>query len=390
MTESGKCLPPTVFLASREGFFVVSFLQIYMNRLISAAECVIIYNTATTILRWVGTAAAVAVGASLSPIPALAIGICTKAADMFFDATQRQLSHQLHDLMKELGITCFGFRWAIDPGGYVYDITTGERLPGVTTTVYWIPFDGSDGYWDAQPDDGEYGVLWNASEYSQLNPLTTDADGNYAWDVPEGWWRVCYEKNGYETAWSGWLAVPPPQTEVNIGMTPIDEKIRGTVTTYTDSEEIILALYSADMDDAAITADVMANERTSALAVSAFTAEDMDENGRYTVDFSFHYANEGSFRLAVWTSGAHSPIILPAELTEEVQTADPVSLYLLGDLNGDGTADEADHAILVQYFAGWETDTDRITTVLADINRDNAITREDAMMFARRLAGWSE
>ncbi|MBQ8369777.1 MAG: hypothetical protein IJ497_09655, partial [Clostridia bacterium] len=60
-----------------------------MNRLISAAECVIIYNTATTILRWVGTAAAVAVGASLSPIPALAIGICTKAADMFFDATQR-------------------------------------------------------------------------------------------------------------------------------------------------------------------------------------------------------------------------------------------------------------------------------------------------------------
>ena len=27
-----------------------------------------------------------------------------------------------------------------------------------------------------------------------------------------------YEKEGYETTWSEWLPVPPPQTEVNIGM----------------------------------------------------------------------------------------------------------------------------------------------------------------------------
>ena len=40
----------------------------------------------------------------------------------------------------------------------------------------------------------------------------------YAWDVPEGWWRVKYEKSGYETVWSEWLPVPPPQTNVNIGM----------------------------------------------------------------------------------------------------------------------------------------------------------------------------
>ena len=41
--------------------------------------------------------------------------------------------------------------------------------------------------------------------------------------LPEGWWRVKYEKEGYETAWSDWMTVPPLQTEVNIGLTPIEK-----------------------------------------------------------------------------------------------------------------------------------------------------------------------
>lgn len=35
---------------------------------------------------------------------------------------------------------------------------------------------------------------WDALEYNQQNPLYTNSDGKYAWDVPEGWWRVKYEK----------------------------------------------------------------------------------------------------------------------------------------------------------------------------------------------------
>ncbi len=42
--------------------------------------------------------------------------------------------------------------------------------------------------------------------------------GAYAWDVPEGLWQVKYEKEGYETAYSDWLPVPPPQLDVNIGL----------------------------------------------------------------------------------------------------------------------------------------------------------------------------
>ena len=50
----------------------------------------------------------------------------------------------------------------------------------------------------------------------------TNGDGKYAWDVPEGWWRVKYEKTGYETTWSEWMTVPPLQTEVNVGLISTD------------------------------------------------------------------------------------------------------------------------------------------------------------------------
>ena len=111
-------------------------------------------------------------------------------------------------------------KWLIDPSGYVYDVDSNQKIEGVTVTAYWIPYDEEDAdFWNKPPTLSQYGTLWDASEYSQQNPLSTDAEGNYAWEVPEGWWRVKYEKDGYETIWSDWMTVPPVQTDVNIGMT---------------------------------------------------------------------------------------------------------------------------------------------------------------------------
>lgn len=61
-------------------------------------------------------------------------------------------------------------------------------------------------------------ILWDAEEYAQKNPLFTDENGMYQWDVPQGLWQVKFEKEGYATAYSEWLPVPPPQLEVNIGI----------------------------------------------------------------------------------------------------------------------------------------------------------------------------
>ena len=128
----------------------------------------------------------------------------------------------LADMMLKLGAGYlfwgeYGVKWVVDPSGYVYDAETHQRLEGVTVTAYGVEDDKSESFWTKPPASSPE-TLWDASQYNQSNPLLTNKDGKYAWDVPEGWWRVKYEKEGYITAWSDWLPVPPPQTEVNVGL----------------------------------------------------------------------------------------------------------------------------------------------------------------------------
>lgn len=101
----------------------------------------------------------------------------------------------------------------IDPSGYVYEAVPENRVEGVQATIYY-----KETKEDMYGDLYEEVVLWNAEEYAQKNPLFTDENGMYRWDVPQGLWQVKFEKDGYQTTYSEWLPVPPPQLEVNIGI----------------------------------------------------------------------------------------------------------------------------------------------------------------------------
>ena len=109
-------------------------------------------------------------------------------------------------------------QFLMDPSGYVYEAVTANRLSGVKVTTYWIPYNEEDADFWERPDETN-ATVWNADEYSQMNPLYTDMNGDYSWDVPEGWWKVVAQKDGYEDYTTGWMPVPPPQMNVNIGMT---------------------------------------------------------------------------------------------------------------------------------------------------------------------------
>jgi hypothetical protein len=93
----------------------------------------------------------------------------------------------------------------IDPSGYLYEVVPEDRIEDATVTVYY------------QGDDGE-AIQWDAEEFEQGNPLKSDGNGRYYWNVPEGLWQVKAEKEGYETVYSEWMPVPPEQTEVNLAM----------------------------------------------------------------------------------------------------------------------------------------------------------------------------
>ena len=162
--------------------------------------------------------------------------------------TQAQLAEIDYDL-HQLGIVCgdepdpnlrptvaktprMKMKILIDPSGYVYEAVPSNRVEDVTATIFY-----------KENREDETAIVWDAWNYNQENPLTTDQDGRYAWDVPVGWWQVKYEKDGYLTAYSDWLEVPPPQTEVNIPIVSMAVPEVETVHFYTDSIEVFFTQY---------------------------------------------------------------------------------------------------------------------------------------------------
>lgn len=135
----------------------------------------------------------------------------------------------------------------VDPSGYVYEGVSSNRLQGVTATCYY-----KEMVEDMYGDLHENVVLWNAEDYAQQNPLFTDENGMYQWDVPQGLWQVRFEKEGYQPAQSEWLPVPPPQMDVNIGMVQNSQPEVVSARAYEDGVELQFSKY---MDPATLTAD---------------------------------------------------------------------------------------------------------------------------------------
>lgn len=135
----------------------------------------------------------------------------------------------------------------IDPSGYVYEAVPTNRVEGVRATIYY-----KETKYDMYGDPYEEVILWNAEEYAQKNPLFTDENGMYRWDVPQGLWQVKFDKDGYATAYSEWLPVPPPQLDVNIGISQSKQPEVIEARAYEEGVEVEFDKY---MDMSTLTAD---------------------------------------------------------------------------------------------------------------------------------------
>lgn len=129
-------------------------------------------------------------------------------------------------------------RVAIDPAGFVYEGVPTNRVEGVQATAYYRE-ETEDMYGDKHLEVR----LWDAEEYAQENPLFTDANGMYAWDVPPGEWQVKFEKEGYNTSYSEWLPVPPPQLEVNVEITQNAQPEVKEIHAYSEGVDITFDKY---------------------------------------------------------------------------------------------------------------------------------------------------
>jgi subtilisin family serine protease len=173
---------------------------------------------AQEVLKW-----AMTIGAAVAGPASFGVGtlLLFGASELIEEVMDRAIELQIEDLKKDMSEDdkcekeeekrkkVADPTWIYDPSGFVYEVDESNRVEGVTATaMFWDEADRSWKQWDAE---------W----YGQINPQVTGRDGKYAWDVPEGKWKVVFSKDGFVTAESDELTVLPPHTDVNIGMTSL-------------------------------------------------------------------------------------------------------------------------------------------------------------------------
>ena len=106
-----------------------------------------------------------------------------------------------------------------------------------------------------------------------------------------------------------------------------------------------------------------------------------------SVTYSFTGVSAGNYTLKVEKKG-HAP--WTEEITvDSAAIAKDVTIYLYGDINGDGFVKANDKAFLARYLAYWPGyETLPVYPAVADLNGDGFIKANDKAILARYLAYW--
>jgi|GEM_PF-1239274 len=102
-------------------------------------------------------------------------------------------------------------KWHYDPSGYVFEAIDTNRVE-----------DAEAGLYASATQEGPFEFWQEAAETNQINPQQTNAEGRYGWDVPQGWWKVQFAKDGYLPAETKAMEVEPMHDQVNIGLLATD------------------------------------------------------------------------------------------------------------------------------------------------------------------------
>lgn len=203
----------------------------------------------------------------------------------------------------------FDMTAGLDPSGYVCEAVPSNVLEGVTVTLY------------KKDDDKE--VQWIATDYDQTNPVTTNADGVYAWDVPAGQWKVKFEKEDYKPAETGWLTVPPPQTDVNVSLVSQESPEIASVSAYPEGVRVEFSQYM-DIESVKEKLSVTTNENLITGSVEAENAEGSLDNPeiKYASVFFFTFGESvESGTVTVSAAGAENYAENTVQETAESKTA---------------------------------------------------------------------
>ena len=166
--------------------------------------------------------------------------------------------------------------------------------------------------------------------------------------------------------------------------------VSGNITAYSDEKAVVKVYPKGTEKNNIIYADkygIVSLNSTIALPYDVSIGESATDGDTYTQEYSVAL-EAGEYVLAVYIPGygLHMENI---EVTDAAVTRD-ITLYLLGDANGDGKVRIGDKAVLARAIAGWTGYDELLNKEAADINGDGEVKNDDLMILSRHLAGWSD
>lgn len=129
----------------------------------------------------------------------------------------------------------------IDPSGYVYNYYSEKRESGAIVTLY--RYNPSTSAFERMDPDTNAALMT-----PKRNPLMTDDEGRYGWDVAPGKYKVLVKKDRYEDAWSNEVIIADkPVTDLNVVIKPIDNDAP-TTTAKLSSDPNNNGWYNSDVE----------------------------------------------------------------------------------------------------------------------------------------------
>jgi len=200
--------------------------------------------------------------------------------------------------------TAVSFNIYVDPAGYIYDSVTDGRISGASV---WLQQPDGLGGWMNVSVGQDPAVM-----QPDANPLITGIDGQYQWDVLPGIYRVHIEADGYYPADSIVVSIPPPVTDLHVGLTripvpdntpPVITIDTPTNTNYILGQSVLANWQIIDTDSGVKTKEATAANGnaidTATVGSKTFTVTTADNAGNEatkTVNYNIVYNFSGIFQ----------------------------------------------------------------------------------------------
>ena len=248
--------------------------------------------------------------------------------------------------------------WAGERPIYNNNLVTG--LPGGVSVVSYTWYASATGE-RIQAD-----MTFNAGRRYHVNMILQCEEGYYIADREELDAYVNGEK-AYVSAQDG------DRTTLTVGYTvPVASGVRGQVTSFHDGSDVTVALFADGSAQPQYTTTVPAGEKSG---------------GKYTAVYDIPEVAAGTYTVQV---SKKNHVTREYTVTVGIENvAQDVEIWLLGDVNGDGTINVKDKKLIFNHLNDPSGALTGYALDVGDVNRDGTINVKDKKLIFNHLKGTS-